>query len=657
MPSAFQPTNRRTFLLGTAAFGAMFALHPFAARAAANQAHLRIVSTTDLHVHVFPYDYYADKPNDTMGLARTATLIRELRAEATNSLLVDNGDFLQGNPMGDYIAYERGMAEGDMHPVIMAMNALGYDAGTVGNHEFNYGVDFMDKVIAGANYPVVSANFADKLGAAGRADTLHLKPYVLLSREITDGAGAKHPIKIGLIGFVPPQIMNWDAHHLAGKFAARDILQAARAWVPEMKEAGADIIVALSHSGISGGAEHEGLENASLFVAGIDGIDAVITGHSHLVFPNAKFKADSGIDVDKGTLMGKPAVMGGFWGSHAGMIDLMLERDGNQWRVAASESATRAISERVDRKTLPLVESQQDVLDAVAPIHAATLDYVRRPVGNTAAPLYSYFALVADDPSVQIVSQAQTWYLKQMMKGTAYEGLPILSAAAPFKAGGRGGPDYYTDVKVGPVAIKNVSDLYLYPNTVRAVVIDGATVKNWLERSAGIFNQIEAGKADQLLLNPEFPSYNFDVMDGVTYRIDLSQPSMFSVKGELLNPETNRITDLRFNGQPIDPAQKFVVATNNYRAGGGGGFPGADGSTIVFEAPDTNRDVIVRYLIDQGTVNPKADANWNFAPIAGASVIFETGPGGREHVGEVTGVKIEAAGDGSDGFARYRITL
>ncbi|MBX3578090.1 MAG: bifunctional 2',3'-cyclic-nucleotide 2'-phosphodiesterase/3'-nucleotidase [Rhizobiaceae bacterium] len=655
--------SRRHFLAGSAAAGALIMMHPFSVRAQANQAHLRIMETTDLHVHVFPYDYYGDKPNDTMGLARTATIIDQIRAEATNSMLLDNGDFLQGNPMGDYIAYERGMKDGDVHPIIKAMNTLGYDASTLGNHEFNYGLDFMFKVLAGANFPFVCANLTKgALASDPTKDELFLKPYVILDKTIKDGAEAEHPIRIGLIGFVPPQIMTWDTRHLSGKAMTRDIVKTAEAWVPRMKEDGAELIIALSHSGMGEPGYVEMAENASLALAAVDGIDAIVTGHSHLDFPGSKFldkdgKDLPGFDGAKGLVSGKPGVMGGFWGSHLGLIDLMLQRDGNAWTIVGSTSEARPISQRIDGKTVPTVESKPEVEAAAKEEHEATLAYVRTPVGKTSAPLHSYFALVADDPSVQIVSQAQTWYITDMLKESEYKDLPVLSAAAPFKSGGRGGPEYYTDVPAGDVAIKNVADLYLYPNTVQAVVITGAQVKEWLEMSAGIFNAIEPGKADQTLINSEFPSYNFDVIDGVTYKIDLSQPPKYDPKGAVLNASSNRIVDLQFDGKPIDPAAKFVVASNNYRAGGGGNFPEINSSKVVFQAPDTNRDVIVRYIIEQGTINPSADANWTFAPMDGTTVLFETGPKAKDFIADVKAVKIEPAGEGAEGFAKYRITL
>ncbi|RUV17422.1 bifunctional 2',3'-cyclic-nucleotide 2'-phosphodiesterase/3'-nucleotidase [Mesorhizobium sp. M7A.F.Ca.MR.245.00.0.0] len=658
MSQLLHPISRRDLLAGAAA-GALIMLHPFSARAQANQAHLRIMETTDIHVNVLPYDYYADKTNDTLGLSRTASLIDAVRKEAVNSMLIDNGDLLQGNPMGDYIAYEKGLKDGDLHPIMKGMNLLGYECSTLGNHEFNYGLSFLDKVLAGANFPFVCANLirGTELAANPRDDKLYLKPYVILDKKIKDGSGAEQPIRVGIIGFVPPQIMVWDLKNLEGNVKTRDIVEAAKAWVPQMKEEGADIVLALSHSGIDVKQGYM-MENASFFVAGVDGIDAVFTGHQHLVFPGKKdFQSLDGVDTQKGTLQGKPAVMGGFWGSHMGLIDLMLERDGSKWKVVSATSEARPIFERLDNKNKPTVPDDKRIIAALEQDHQATLAYVRRPVGKTSAPLYSYFALVADDPSVQVVSQAQTWYLRDILKNTQWKDVPLLSAAAPFKAGGRNGADYYTDVPAGDIAIKNVADLYLYPNTVRAVEITGAQVKEWLEMSAGIFNRIEPDKADQALINTDFPSYNFDVIDGVTYKIDLSQPSKYDAKGGLANAGANRIVDLRFDGKPIDPKQKFVIATNNYRAGGGGNFPDINASKIIYEAPDTNRDVIVRYIVSEGTINPSADDNWSFAPLPGASAVFETGPRAKDFIAQVKSLKIEPAGEGEAGFAKYRILL
>ena len=646
--------SRRGFLATSAGF---IALHPFSANAASNQAHLRIMETTDLHVHVFPYDYYGDRPVDTVGLARTASLIKGIRDEATNALLIDNGDFLQGNPMGDYIAYERGMKEGDVHPVIQAMNTLGFDASTLGNHEFNYGLDFLMKSLAGAEFPVVSANVALEMGSDPTKDKTLIPPYVILDHTVTDGDGTDHAIKVGLIGFVPPQIMTWDRRHLEGKVQARDIVETAKAYIPQMKEEGADIIVVLSHSGIGSADASDGMENAAVPLAGLDGVDAILTGHSHLVFPSPDYAEFAGADVDAGTLMGTPATMGGFWGSHMGLIDLLVEKDGNEWRVVSAMSEARPISQRnEDRSVTALVESDEAVLASVQTDHDETLAYIRRAVGKTDAPLHSYFALVADDPSVQIVSIAQLWYIEQMLKGTEHEGLPILSAAAPFKAGGRGGAEYYTDVPAGDVAIKNVADLYLYPNTARAVRVTGQQVKDWLERSAGMFNQVEPGAQDVVLLNPDFPSYNFDVIDGVDYQIDLSQPSKYDPDGEVVNEDANRIVDLTYDGAPLDMDAEFIIATNNYRAGGGGNFPGAAPETIVFEGPDTNRDVIVRYIVEKGTISPRADGNWSFAPMEGTTVLFDTGPAAKAYVDQA-GLQMEEAGDGPDGFTRFRISL
>jgi 2',3'-cyclic-nucleotide 2'-phosphodiesterase/3'-nucleotidase len=382
-------------------------------------------------------------------------------------------------------------------------------------------------------------------------------------------------------------------------------------------------------------------------------------GHQHLLLPGADFAGVAGVDVIKGALHGVPAFMPGFWGSHLGLIDLTLERVASGWRVTAATVEARPIYARSDREVAPLIEAEPKVLAAAQQAHDQTLAYVRSPVGDIASPIQSFFALVADDPSVQIVNSAQSWYVRRLAASMpALKDLAVLSAAAPFKSGGRGGPDYYTDVKAGPIAIKDVADIYLYPNALRVVKVDGATLREWLERSAGVFRRIDpSASGEQALIDPAFASYNFDVIDGVTYAIDVTQPSRYDSEGDLIAPQARRIRDLSFEGKPIDERQAFLVATNTYRASGGGRFPGCDGSTVVIEAPDANREVLMRYIVETRHVEPKADGNWRFAPWP-ASVIatFATSPAAASAAAPA-GVKLTPLGDAPGGFAKYRIEL
>ncbi len=643
--------TRRAALKAGVAFGALAGLGEPLAAQGPPRLRLRLMETTDLHVNVLAYDYYRDKEDDTVGLAKTAALVAAARAQAPNALLFDNGDLIQGSPMGDYVAYERGMKPGDVHPMVAAMNVLSYDCGTLGNHEFNYGLDFLAASLQTAKFPVVCANVVKADG------TPLVAPTRVIEREMTDESGGKHVVRVGVIGFVPPQIVQWDKGHLEGKVRAIDIVEAAERHVPELRKT-CDVLVALCHSGIAGGERRGGEENAALHLAKVPGIDAIQLGHQHLVFPGSKdFRNVEGEDADRGTLHGVPAVMPGFWGSHLGLVDLELEKAGPGWRVAGFKVEARPIYERKDRTVVPLVKAEPEVAGSVKREHEATLAYVRQPVGETKAPINSYWALVADDPSVQIVSQAQVWYVKPLAATLGLGSLPVLSAAAPFKSGGRGGPDYYTDVKPGPVAIKDVADIYLYPNTLQAVRITGAQVREWLERSAGIFNRIDpAGTEEQPLINPAFPAFNFDVIDGVTYRIDVTQPSRYDLAGKLADPNARRIVDLAFEGKPLRDDGEFIVATNNYRAGGGGNFPGADGKTTVIQAPDTNREVIVRYILEQKTINPSADGNWSFAPVpASAVVTFVTSPAAERALPK--GFSATRIGDAPEGFAKYRLNL
>ena len=361
-----------------------------------------------------------------------------------------------------------------------------------------------------------------------------------------------------MIGFVPPQIVQWDKSHLDGKATTIDIVDAANKHVPDLKKAGADIVVALCHSGIAGGERKGGEENAALHLAKVDGIDVILTGHQHLTFPGGKeFNNIPGVDVKAGTLHGKPAVMAGFWGSHLGLIDLELTKEGNAWKVANFRTEARPIYDRVDRKIVPKVDSDAAVIAAAQADHDATLKYVREPVGTTAVPIHSYYSLVADDASVKLVAEAQAWYVADQLKTTPPTRTCRFSRRRrPSRPADAAVPNYFTEIKPGPLAIKDMADIYIYPNTIRAVKITGAQVREWLERSAGIYNQIDVAKGgEQELINPKFPAYNFDVIAGVQYKIDPTQASRYDDDGKVVNADAHRIKDLTYNGKPVTDDQ------------------------------------------------------------------------------------------------------
>ncbi|KZE52596.1 bifunctional 2',3'-cyclic-nucleotide 2'-phosphodiesterase/3'-nucleotidase [Bacillus marisflavi] len=640
------------WITGTSLALTLLAPNVHSAKAAETDlVNLRILETTDIHVNLANYDYYQDAETDKYGLVKTASLIKQARTEAKNSLLFDNGDLIQGNPLGDYVAKIDPLQPGETHPVYKAMNLLDYDAGNIGNHEFNYGLDFLKTSLSGSNFPYVNANvYVDD----GTGEKNYFKPYEILDREVVDEDGETHSIKVGVIGFVPPQIMQWDKANLEGKVVTKDIVETAKHFIPKMKADGADIIVAIPHSGI-GTVTSEGMEeNATYDLSKVDGIDAILFGHSHGTFPSAAYDGIEGVDTANGTINGTPAVMPGYWGSHLGLVDLQLQHADGKWTVLNGKSSTRGIA---DKDGKPLVARDEEVYKAIEDDHQHTIDWVRSAVGETTAPITSYFSQVKDDPSIQIVTNAQKWYVEKYIQGTEYENIPVLSAGAPFKAGTRGDPTYYTDIPQGELAIKNVADLYLYPNTLQAVLIKGSDVKEWLEMSAGQFNQIDPKKrGEQSLINQEFRSYNYDVIDGVTYEIDVTKPAKYDADGNVINPKSQRIKNLKFNGKKINPKQSFLVATNNYRASGGGHFPGIDGTNIAIQAPDENRNVVIDYIMEQGSINPEADGNWSFSPIKGpATVTFESSPKAKEYIKDSRTFKyIETK---EDGFAKYTIKL
>ncbi|MGL5603130.1 MAG: bifunctional 2',3'-cyclic-nucleotide 2'-phosphodiesterase/3'-nucleotidase [Silvania sp.] len=622
---------------------------------------LRILETTDLHSNMMDFDYYKDAPTEKFGLVRTASLINAARGEVKNSVLVDNGDLIQGSPLGDYMA-AKGLKKGDIHPVYKALNTLDYAVGNLGNHEFNYGLDYLHMALAGAKFPYVNANIIDV-----KTQKPLFTPYLIKETSVVDQDGKPQTLKIGYIGFVPPQIMTWDKKNLEGKVTVNDITETARKYVPEMREKGADLVVVVAHSGLSADPYQAMAENSVYYLSEVKGVDAILFGHAHAVFPGKDFASIKGADIAKGTLNGVPAVMPGMWGDHLGVVDLVLNNDGGKWQVAQSKAEARPIYDLAAKKAL--VGEDKKIVEVLKHDHDATREFVSKPVGKSSDNMYSYLSLVQDDPTVQVVNMAQKAYVERFIQGDPdLAKLPVLSAAAPFKVGGRkNDPASYVEVEKGQLTFRNAADLYLYPNTLVVVKATGQEVKEWLECSAGQFNQIDVTSTQpQSLINWDgFRTYNFDVIDGVDYQIDVSQPAKYDGECQIVNAQAERIKNLTFNGKPIDMKATFLVATNNYRAYGGK-FAGTGDSHIAFASPDENRSVLAAWIGEQskkaGEIHPAADNNWRLAPIASKvklDIRFETAPTEKAaaFIKEKAQYPMKQVATDEIGFAIYQLDL
>ncbi|AOJ82118.1 bifunctional metallophosphatase/5'-nucleotidase [Burkholderia savannae] len=639
------------------------------------KATLAVLETTDLHTNVLSYDYFKLAADKSLGFERVATLIAQARAQYPNTLLLDNGDTIQGTALADYQALVKPVPCGSALAIYKVMNAAKFDGGGIGNHEFNYGLPYLSQVTgntfavdglpdpaqqkkcAGPNFPQVLANVI-----SAKTNAPLFTPYTILTKTVAatapDGRAITAPVKIGIIGFTPPAIMSWDKRWLDGKVYTTGLKEAAEKYIPEMRAKGADLVVAISHGGLDNSPYSPTMENGSWWLSTVPGIDAMLIGHSHQVFPDAASTIAQfnlpGVDKAKGTVNGVPTVMANYWGKHLGVIKLGLAFDGKKWSVDPSQTTVEARS--IQNPDKSYVDADPSVAAAIAAEHQATIDYVKTPIGGTDYRMTSYFADVGDPGAIQIVNEAQADYVASYVAANLpqYASLPVLSVSAPFKSGFGGGTDF-TDVAAGALAINNAADLYLYPNTVYAVKVSGADIRNWLETAAKRFNTIDPTKATAQKLVSSFPGYNFDMFTSadLRYEIDVTQAV------------GSRIRNLTYKGAPIDPNAQFIVATNNYRASGGGNFPGLDGSKTIFASPDANRDVLIAYIKKRGQLTRAADGmqrSWRFTKLAGsvAHVQFASAPNlvALANAAGVAGITQIAADDGSGkGLATYEIDL
>lgn len=605
---------------------------------------LRLLASSDLHAHLCPFNYFTDRRDDGVGLAGLAALIAQARAACPNTLLLDNGDTLQGAPLGDAAVSDL-LPEGSAHPMIAAMNALGYDAATLGNHDFDFGLAALERALADARFPVLLANATRPGGAP------FLPPHVILERSLTDRAGRAHSLRIGLTGVVPPQLAQWGHAHLAGRIEVAPMLPAAAHATASLRAAGADLVIVMAHSGLGQPDAPPDAENAARAIARIAGVDAVIAGHSHGVFPpEGLARHDPGAAA---------LVQPGCNGSHLGQIDLVLSRDriSDRWTVSAATSRTTPAPGTPPPKT----RQPRALRDQLSRAHRMTRSYAARVIGRSAVPLETYFSLRAPCAATQLIADAQRAAVQPVIAADpALAALPLLSATTPFKAGGRGGPSAYTDVPAGPLLLRHAADLYGYTNGLALLRATGAQLRDWLERSASAFHRIEPGApGPQPLIDHAFASYNFDRMDGLHYEIDVSAAARTNAEGDILHDGPGRIRNLRHrDGRPVAESDSVLVVTNTYRAAGGGHHAAAAACELIHEAADPVRDRLVAHIAaSPAPLAPSVPPGWSFTPLGGTPVIFETGPGALRHDARAQALGLSQKGKSPAGFMRYLLHI
>jgi 2',3'-cyclic-nucleotide 2'-phosphodiesterase/3'-nucleotidase len=586
--------KRTTGIVGAAVLAlTLGAVTPAAAAPAAKPLSVTMLATTDLHGHAQDWDYfrnapYTERSGDATGLARVSSAVDSVRQQkgADSVIVVDNGDFLQGTPLTYYYAAQEPITEtGVEHPMAAAYDAIGYDAQVVGNHEFNYGLDTLGAYVDDVDHPVLGANVVDP-----QTGEPYLQPYTLKKVHVP---GSK-PVTIGILGLTTPGSAIWDKGNVEGKVQFLDMVETAKRWVP-IVDAQADIVVVLSHAGVGGTSSYDPsvapTENPSDVIARtVPGIDAMVVGHTHLDRPSQTVVNEVTGDA---VLLTQPYR----WGATVSQVDFSLTKTRGQWDV------TSATATALRTKDYP---EDPEVLAAVAEAHRTTVDYVNQVVATSTEQLTTLTSRYEDTPILDFIQQVQTETVDAALQGTARADLPVLSIAAPFSR-----EAVFPQVDV---TIRDIAGLYVYDNTLEAVELTGAQVRDYLEKSAGYFTQVPAtGTVDpETITNANgTPDYNYDVLSGVDYDIDVSKPV------------GQRITRLETAAGPVAATDRFVVAVNNYRRSGGGGFPHVSTAPVVYNEQQEIRQLLIEWAQERGVIDPAdfyAD-NWqlvrNGVPLLG----------------------------------------
>ncbi|MFD9241547.1 bifunctional metallophosphatase/5'-nucleotidase [Streptomyces sp. NPDC059556] len=589
------PLNRRTFLERSAAAGAGVAVAgAVAVPAEAHGGHGRprprkrysftVMGTTDLHGNVFNWDYFTDKEFDDkahndVGLAKISTLVDQVRKEKgrRNTLLIDAGDTIQGTQLSYYYAKVDPITarRGPVHPMAQAMNAIGYDAAALGNHEFNYGIPVLRKFEEQCDFPLLGANALD-------AKTLRpaFAPYSMHRLRTPHGKD----VKVAVLGLTNPGIAIWDKANVSGRMVFPGLEEQAAKWVPKLRSMGADVVVVSAHSGSSGtssyGDQLPHIENAAGLVAEqVPGIDAILVGHAHTEIPEYRVKnKETGKDV----VLSEPLK----WGQRLTLFDFDLVWEKGCWTV--EKVAAQVLNSNT-------VAEDPEITGLLGDEHKKVVAYVNQIIGTSTAAMTTADAPWKDEPIIDLINVVQAETVRAALAGGAHAALPVLSQASCFSRTAR--------IPAGQVSIKDAAGLYPFENTLEARLMTGAQLKDYLEFSARYYVRTPAGAPVDTakLTNADgIPDYNYDAVSGLTYDIDIAGPA------------GSRIVNLSFEGKPLDPAAKFVLAVNNYRASGGGAFPHVAGAQQLWADSDEIRNTIIRWVQAKGTVDPSlfASVGW-----------------------------------------------
>lgn len=552
------------------------------------------MGTTDLHGHVFNWDYFTDKEYDDaahndVGLAKISTLVEEIRAEKGrhNTLMIDAGDTIQGTQLAYYYAKIDPITakHGPVHPMAQAMNVIGYDAAALGNHEFNYGIPVLRKFEEQCDFPLLGANALD-------AKTLRpaFAPYVIKKLRTPNG----RDVKVAILGLTNPGIAIWDKANVQGKMTFPGLEEQAAKYVPRLRSMGADVVIVSAHSGASGtssyGDQIPYVENAAGLVAEqVPGIDAILVGHAHVEIPE---RLVTNKETGRQVVLSEPLL----WGERLTVFDFDLVWEKGRWTVENAGSRVLNSNTAVEDPRITGLLTDE---------HKKVVAYVNQVIGTSKAAMTTADAPWKDEPIIDLINTVQTDTVRAALAGGAYAALPVLSQASCFSR--------TAQIPAGNVTIKDAAGLYPFENTLEARLLTGAQIREYLEFSARYYVQTAAGgpvDTSKLTNADGTPDYNYDAVSGLTYEIDIA-----AAPG-------SRIVNLFFAGKAIDPAAQFVLAVNNYRASGGGNFPHVAAAKQLWANSDEIRNTIIAWLQAKGEVDPAEFASVDWKLTRGGTPVF-----------------------------------